>query len=43
MENLMFYCVKLVNRNIFISIFFQPIVPLEGKEVQNIKILAYIN
>lgn len=44
MENLTFYCVKFfVNRNIFISIFFQSIdVPPEGEEVRNIKILAYI-
>lgn len=44
MENLTFYCVKFfVNRNSFISIFFQSIdVPPEGEEVRNIKILAYI-
>lgn len=44
MENLTFYCVRFfVNGNIVIIIFFQSIdVSPERKEVQNVKILAYI-
>ena len=44
MENLTFYCVEFfINRNSFLSIFFQSIdLPPEREEVRNIKILAYI-
>lgn len=44
MVDLTFYCAKFfVNRNTFVSIFFQSLdVPPEGEEVRNIKILAYI-